>query len=82
MYKNQCVRTNVQVHERSNRADYFVRVTREPWLLGECSDFRGMGVPPVPFGTAKMAIPQEILDYIHNRVELKIHKIQITLLLG
>ena len=26
-----------------------------------------------------MAIPQEVLDYIHNRVELKIHKIQITL---
>ena len=45
----------------------------------ECSDFRGMGVPPVPFGTAKMAIPQEVLDYIHNRVELKIHKIRITL---
>ena len=45
----------------------------------ECSDFRGMGVPPVPFGTAKMAIPQEVLDYIHNRVELKIHKIQIAL---
>ena len=27
-----------------------------------------------------MAIPQEVLDYMHNRVELKIHKIQITLL--
>ena len=26
-----------------------------------------------------MAIPQEVLDYTHNRVELKIHKIQITL---
>ena len=26
-----------------------------------------------------MAIPQEVLDYINNRVELKIHKIQITL---
>ena len=34
----------------------------------ECSDFRGMGVPPVPFGTAKMAIPQEVLDYMHKTI--------------
>ena len=26
-----------------------------------------------------MAILQEVLDYIHNRVELKIHKNQIAL---
>ena len=29
-----------------------------------------------------MAIPQEVLDYTHNRVELKIYKIQITLNFG